>query len=97
MLQTVLDKYVGYVVAINATDPNRLESCGLKAVEGSFFSVVTKNDWLIHVPYSRLISIVENNKKEPLKISKGFGSVSAQVVIYVEHMLVEKGSIGLNL
>lgn len=97
MLQRILDKYVGYVVAINATDPNRLETCGLKAAGGNFFSVVTQNDLLIHVPYSRLISIVENNKKEPLKISKGFGSVSAQVVIYVEHMLVEKGSTGLNL
>jgi len=43
MIQDLLKNHVGYVIAINATDPEKLESCGLKSASKEFFSIVIQN------------------------------------------------------
>ncbi len=93
MFQNLLNDHVGYVIAINATDPERLESCGLKSVSKEYFSVVTQKDLLIHIPYSRVLSAVQSNDGSAVEIKKGLvGSVKARFVIHIEHMIIYKGA-----
>jgi hypothetical protein len=93
MIQDLLKKHVGYVIAINATDPEKLESCGLKTVGTEYFSVVTQKELLIHIPYARLLSIVEDNNGGPVIIKKGLiGSAQSKLVIHIEHMIIYKGA-----
>lgn len=96
MLKDILTKHVGYVVAINATNPEKLESCGLKEAGDDCFSVVTQKGLLIHIPYSRILSVVENNEGGPLKVGGMFSSAKTLAVIHIEHMVIYKGAIGFG-
>jgi hypothetical protein len=97
MIGSILKKYVGYVVVINAIDPSKMESCGLKGIDDDYFSVVTQKDLLIHIPYSRILSIIEGNDGASVKIPSGFKKVAFQVIIQIEYMIIYKGSTSYGL
>jgi len=92
MLKEILAKHVGYVIAINAIAPEKLESCGLNSVGEDCFSVVTQKGLLLHIPYIRIIKIIENNEDGPVKVRAGvMSSASARAVVHVEHMIIYQG------
>lgn len=91
MIHSLLNEHVEYMIAINATDPVKLESCGLKSVNTEYFSVVTQKGLLVHIPLSRIISIIENNEGGGVKVGGGFNKAVARVVVQVEHMIVYNG------
>lgn len=95
-MKSVLNKHVGYVVAINATEPSKLEPCGLKAADDEFFSVVTVKDLLIHIPYSRILSAVESSESGGVNVNNGFSKKAFGLVIHIEHMIIYKGSTGFG-
>lgn len=93
MFKDLLSSHVGYVIAVNPINPEKLESCGLKSVSDEYFSVVTQKNLLLHIPYTRILSVVENNEGGGVKISTGIiGNAQARLVIHVEHMIVYKGA-----
>lgn len=96
MIKDILLQHKGYIIAINATNPERLESCGVKEVGEQLFSIITQNDLLIHIPYSRILSIVENSEGGAVKIKSGFSNSTARVVVHIEHMIIYKGSTGFG-
>ncbi len=96
MIGNTIEKFVGYMVAINATDPEKLQTCGLKSISGDHFSVVTQKGLLIHIPYSRILSIVEDNEGGIVNIGSTFNKATARVVIHIEHMIIYKGSTGFG-
>jgi hypothetical protein len=96
MIGNTLEKFVGYMVAINATDPEKLQTCGLKSISDDHFSVVTQKGLLIHIPYSRILSIVEDNEGGTLNIGSTFNKATARVVVHIEHMIIYKGSTGFG-
>jgi len=95
-MKRVLSKHVGYVVAINATDPSKLEPCGLKTADEDFFSVVTQKDLLVHIPYNRILSAVESNEGAGVNVGAGFSKKAYKLVIHIEHMIIYKGSTGFG-
>ena len=93
MIQELLKRHVGFVIAINATDPEKLESCGLKSVGAEYFSIVTQKELLIHSPYAKLLSIVEDNNGGAVTIKKSLiGNAQTKLVIHIEHMIIYKGA-----
>jgi len=93
MIQDLLKNHIGYVIAINATDPEKLESCGLKSVGKEFFSIVTQKELLIHIPYAKVLNIVESNNGGAVTIKKGLmTNAQAKLVIHIEHMIIYKGA-----
>ncbi len=97
MLKEILAEHVGFVIAINALAPEKLESCGLKSVGEDCFSVVTQKGLLLHIPYIRILNIVENNDGGSVKVSSGLmSSASARAVVHIEHMIIYKGAVGFG-
>ena len=92
-MKSILDKYVGYIVTVNATNPDKLESCGLKSINNNFFSIVTQKNLLMHFPYSRILSVVEPHEGENVNISSGFSQTPVRVVIHIEHMMIYNGAV----
>ena len=93
MIKELLKKHVGYVVAINATDPEKIEICGLKSLNSEYLSLVTQKELLIHIPYSRILNIVEGNNGGAVTYKKGLvGTAQAKIVIHIEHMIIYKGA-----
>lgn len=97
MFKDLLKEHIGYVVAINPIEPEKLESCGLKSVGSEYFSVVTQKGLLVHVPYSKVLSVIENNEGGGVNIKASmFGNKKVRLVIYVEHMIIYKGATGFG-
>ena len=97
IIKELLKNHLGYVIAINATNPEKLEPCGLKVLGSEYLSLVTQKELRIHIPYFRILSIFEDDNGGSVTYEKGLiGTAQAKLVIHIEHMIIYKGAIGFG-
>lgn len=88
-LQDILIPYIGRSIAINLTNPEKLEKVTLMNASDQFFTVGWDSSKLTHIPYSQVLSITEAGQGASLKSGILFG-VEAPIFVEIFHMLIYK-------
>lgn len=89
-----LARYVSLSVAVNLTDPVKLESVILESAQRDHFVVKTRNGFTHRLPYMQILRVVEAENSSLLKA--GVFSEPVHAIVEMFHLVVYKGSMGVG-